>query len=221
MRWAFGWVATKWRTRCGARPWRIWPPISASTSRSRLTSSALTPSSSGATIVTSGTTQAYVPPTTRSRPLSAGAATARDRISRELYIRTLQSGRGRDIRCRRRRLGPQRARSGNRACPERSAGGRARGPRHHRRGHEVGGDHAAGLRPRPRLRDTPSGLRLAVLPLAAAKRARPGMDPPVRPALPPARRRYGGGAIAFDRGDGRRARPRRHGLPPVDGADLR
>ena len=35
-------------------------------------------------------------------------------------------------------------------------------------GGEVGGDHAR-LRPRPRLRNTPSGLRLAVLPLAAIR----------------------------------------------------
>ena len=56
------------------------------------------------------------------------------------------------------------------------------------------------------LGDPPARARLAVLALAAARRARPRVDPPAGAARPPARRRHGGDARALARRDRGRAR---------------
>ena len=118
-----------------------------------------------------------------------------------------------DARRRRRRRRPERTGGGDRARAGRPFGAGARGRRHGRRRDADGRADAAGLPPRRLLGDPPGGGRLAVPALAAARGARPGVDPSTGAARPSVRRRNGGCARELRRGDRRRPRRGRSSVP--------
>ena len=93
-------------------------------------------------------------------------------------------------------------------------GARARGGRDRRRRHAHGRADAARVPPRRLLGDPSAGARLAVLADAAARGARPRVDPPAGAARAPVRRRHGGACSSA------RSRHDRGGLG-ADGAAYR
>src|SRR5215212_7423689 len=105
--------------------------------------------------------------------------------------------------------GTQRSRRRDRARPKRAFRSRHRSQRSGGRWREVWGADLARFRPRPRLGDTHSGLRLAVFQEPATRGARSGVGKPRRPSSPPLRRRHGHPPGILRGGDGRRIGRRR------------